>query len=98
MAYYSFDDPQSPYGSYELFYMDRNALEHAGILVAVQRIEDDEPIWYHCDDENELRLCDPTTYEGYYWWACFPGCLPDSALNGPYTTPDEAHADANQLW
>ena len=99
MAYYSFEDEiGASYGSYELFYMDRNALEHAGILVDIG-IDDgksEQPIWRHCDENNDLWPCDPATYEGYYWWACYPGCIPDSDLNGPYATLDEAHADANQ--
>jgi len=31
---------------------------------------------------------------GWYWWACFPGCLPDSEPNGPFDTEAEAIADA----
>jgi hypothetical protein len=32
--------------------------------------------------------------EGWYWWACFPGCLPDSDPNGPFATKAQALADA----
>jgi hypothetical protein len=28
--------------------------------------------------------------EGWYWWPCFPGCLPDSDPMGPYATEAEA--------
>lgn len=31
---------------------------------------------------------------GWYWWACFPGCLPDSESSGPFDTEDAAIADA----
>jgi hypothetical protein len=31
---------------------------------------------------------------GWYWWACFPGCTPDSDPHGPFDTQDEAEADA----
>ena len=31
---------------------------------------------------------------GWYWWACFPGCLPDSNPNGPFKTEEEALEDA----
>ena len=31
---------------------------------------------------------------GWYWWSCFPGCLPDGEPNGPFTTEAEAIADA----
>lgn len=27
---------------------------------------------------------------GWYWWACFPGCLPDSEPNGPHASEQEA--------
>lgn len=31
---------------------------------------------------------------GWYWWSCFPGCMPDSEPNGPYDTEAEALEDA----
>lgn len=31
---------------------------------------------------------------GWYWWFCFPGCLPDGEPNGPFKTEAEAKADA----
>lgn len=31
---------------------------------------------------------------GWFWWACFPGCLPDSAPMGPFASKAEALADA----
>jgi hypothetical protein len=27
---------------------------------------------------------------GWYWWACHPGCMPDSDPDGPYATEREA--------
>ena len=33
--------------------------------------------------------------KGWYWWACWPGCLPDSEPSGPYATHAEAVAAAN---
>jgi hypothetical protein len=35
--------------------------------------------------------------DGWYWWGCFPGCLPDSEPYGPYETEAEALADAQGL-
>lgn len=32
---------------------------------------------------------------GWYWWACFPGCLPEGEPNGPFATKEEAISDAN---
>ena len=31
---------------------------------------------------------------GWYWWSCFPGCLPDSDPYGPFDTEQEAINDA----
>lgn len=31
---------------------------------------------------------------GWYWWACFPGCLPDSDLVGPFDSEADAIADS----
>ena len=34
---------------------------------------------------------------GWYWWACFPGCLPDGDANGPFDMEADALADAQDL-
>jgi hypothetical protein len=34
---------------------------------------------------------------GWYWWSCFPGCLPDSEPVGPFDTEAEALADAQNI-
>lgn len=31
---------------------------------------------------------------GFYWWACFPGCLPDGEPMGPFDTAEDAVEDA----
>jgi hypothetical protein len=31
---------------------------------------------------------------GWYYWACFPGCLPDGEPVGPFETEADALADA----
>ena len=38
---------------------------------------------------------DGTKHDGYYWHACFPGCLPDGEAMGPFETEAEAIADAD---
>jgi len=32
--------------------------------------------------------------EGWFWWTCIPGCLPDSDPMGPFATEQEAEHDA----
>ncbi len=34
---------------------------------------------------------------GWYWWSCFPGCLPDGEANGPFATEQEATDDAQEV-
>jgi len=43
-----------------------------------------------CDDK--LIMLDP----GWYWWSCFPGCLPDSDPFGPFDSEALAIADARE--
>lgn len=37
-----------------------------------------------------------TGRKGWYWWSCFPGCLPASDPHGPFDTEDEALTDARE--
>jgi hypothetical protein len=34
---------------------------------------------------------------GWYWWACFPGCMPDGDPIGPFNTQADALADAQDI-
>lgn len=34
---------------------------------------------------------------GWYWWSCFPGCLPDGDPVGPFASYEEALADAQAI-
>ena len=44
-------------------------------------------IWDSSDEHSEV-------IPGWYWWACYPGCLPDSEHVGPFGTSTEAYQDA----
>jgi len=44
-----------------------------------------EAAW--CDEIGQLG-------KGWYYWLCFPGCLPDSDPIGPFETEEEALKDA----
>lgn len=33
---------------------------------------------------------------GWYWQACYPGCLPDGDPAGPFETEQDAIDDANE--
>lgn len=40
------------------------------------------------DDEGDIYP------SGWYWWSCFPGCMPDSDPFGPFNTSGLAEIDA----
>jgi hypothetical protein len=46
-----------------------------------------------CEDFEEYSW---ESAAGWYWWTCFPGCLPDSDSCGPFDTEAEALADARE--
>lgn len=37
---------------------------------------------------------DPEHPQAWYWWACYPGCLPDGDPVGPFDSWAEAIADS----
>ena len=50
--------------------------------------------WAENFDEDDDVEFEP----GWYWWACFPGCLPDSDFpNGPFASEELAIADALEI-
>ena len=56
---------------------------------------------FHSTDYNDLERSEKEENKlayGWYWWTCFPGCLPDSEPHGPFETEDEATADARGKW
>lgn len=48
------------------------------------------------DCEPETEDGEPLT-PGYYWWGCFPGCLPDGDPIGPFDTYEDALEDAQSF-
>ena len=64
-------------------------------------------IYSNKEDENDphklpdVEVFHSTTYweneeEGYYYWPCFPGCIPDAEANGPFPTLEAAVAAAQE--
>lgn len=51
----------------------------------------DVEIWNHTRHHKE---CPEGCELGWYWWTCFPGCLPDSEPMGPFATYEQALANA----
>lgn len=34
---------------------------------------------------------------GWYWWSCWPGCLPESSASGPFARSSQAYDDAMEF-
>ena len=45
-----------------------------------------------------VSLDGETVEPGWYWWPCFPGCLPDGDAVGPFQTERDAVIDAGGIW
>lgn len=48
--------------------------------------------------DGEMQYDDNSTYPlGWYYWYCFPGCLPDGEAIGPFETEQDAIDDARSM-
>lgn len=55
----------------------------------------------HMNSQVRQQMLDAIVEEqqlmgGWFWWSCFPGCLPESAPMGPFATRMDALADAQE--
>lgn len=54
--------------------------------------------WEMLGDSWELsEQAEHITLEGFYWQACFPGCLPDGEPIGPFKDEQQAIKDATEF-
>lgn len=81
-------------------------------MTAQERAAQDEDLVYEYMKRREFRfaamnsrdrerMLDAMVEEegitgGWFYWYCFPGCLPDSEALGPYATWQEAKAAAQE--
>lgn len=58
-------------------------------------LPDVEVFYVTLEDTNASHEKADDIYEpGWYWWSCFPGCMPDGDPFGPFETEGDALADA----
>jgi hypothetical protein len=53
--------------------------------------------YHQFQNDDGMRFGSFETFEGgdgFYWWPCFPGCLPDSEPVGPFDSEFECLVDA----
>jgi hypothetical protein len=92
VAYYQFaaDEVGTAYGSCEVFFMSAADVRSQWRVHGWDgfAVPSELPFDLDCATDN------PADLAGWYWQACFPGCLPDSDPMGPFPTEEEAMADA----
>lgn len=95
---YMWTDPDTCWFEILCNYIDMEVREEEvkEILNKVSMAEFGEEV--HLDEDQKEIYEDikeaPKALAGWYWWACFPGCLPDSEPFGPFSTEKEAVEDA----
>ena len=52
----------------------------------------------HCEECGYTGFRCLDTKVSWYYWACFPGCLPDGDPIGPFETEDDAILDAQESY
>jgi hypothetical protein len=79
-------------------------------LTAEETAEQDEDMLHEYMRKHEFRLAsmnratrdkmvaamieDNSIVGGFFWWCCFPGCMPEGPAIGPFKTREEALQDA----
>jgi hypothetical protein len=59
-------------------------------------LPDVEVFYAHAGDLVPGSTDEPPSEEGWYWWNCFPGCMPDSEPHGPFPKLKDAMADIRE--
>ena len=90
MAYYQFkSDNGDGYGCCEVFYASINDVK------CYWACGPSDPGRGYANSAFSEPVDNPADLVGWYWQACYPGCLPDSDPIGPFQSESEAIDDAN---
>jgi hypothetical protein len=54
-----------------------------------------EVFWNDGDEGVDSYPYEPMS-AGWYWWSCFPGCLPDGEATGPFAYSRQALENADE--
>jgi hypothetical protein len=68
---------------------DSTALSDVEVFYREESENTQETVFYDEHDDEPYGT-------GWYYWYCFPGCMPDSSPFGPFKTEAEAVADCRE--
>ncbi len=70
---------------------DPHSLPDIEVFHSSEHLPDHQPT---CSRKYRFSCDCPSRAAGFYWWPCFPGCLPDGDPAGPFATSALALVDA----
>lgn len=74
---------------------DPHALPDLEVFMIMNKPEGPRSNAYHAGDFPLDDEGNPPA-DGWYYWHCFPGCMPDSEPYGPFDSAELALADAKE--
>ena len=96
------DDIYTYWNEFLCEHIDKTPIEIEKINGKVADAQHDgfEETFYLFEDEKEAYKEMKQAYKslsGWYWWPCFPGCLPDGDPIGPFDYEQEAIDNAREV-
>ncbi len=83
------------------YYSEPERGEHFALLPDIETffVNAVEFLYFEPDTWHAERMLHDTALnlQGWYWWSCYPGCIPDSDPFGPFDTEAAALADAQRM-
>ncbi len=93
-----YSNPKRESETYSLPDVETFTLNYGDCPYCTSTVTEDACGEYRCEScqkgWNDATPAEITT--GWFYWACFPGCMPDSDPMGPYATEAEAVAAAQE--
>ena len=81
------------HGGYHEFHAEETQEPYGSFEVFWQKAEPGVGIYHDASADDEHPSPRPA---GWYWHACFPGCIPDGEPSGPFATSRDARKDADE--
>jgi hypothetical protein len=93
-----YSDPSRENEPYALPDVETFEARHGDCPFCTSTVVEDGCGQFHCENCADGRKAQGVVPEditlGWFYWSCFPGCLPNSDPVGPFDTEAEALADA----
>ncbi len=93
-----YSDPDREDSPYSLPDVETFTARYGDCPFCTSTVIEDGSGQFHCEECRDGRTLQGVTPEdiqtGWFYWFCFPGCMPDSEPSGPFETEQDALDDA----